>query len=98
MTLHLCVSATEEGTMTSLSKFKFKTINRNKTVDPVVARRTKLASAIEEQKHVLAAHKAGTAYTVERHKWVHNGLGEKVMVQRQKPVRPWFFAQDGTGF
>ena len=81
--------------MTPLSKFKFKTINRNKTVDPVVARRTKLACAIEEQKQVLTAHKAGTVYTVERHKWVHNELGEKVMVQRQKPVRPWFFAQDG---
>ena len=81
--------------MTPLSKFKFKTINRNKTVDPVVARRTKLACAIEEQKQVLTAHKAGTVYTVEHHKWVHNELGEKVMVQRQKPVRPWFFAQDG---
>jgi len=47
VTLQLCVSATEEGTMTPLSKFKFKTINRNKTVDPVVARRTKIACAIE---------------------------------------------------
>jgi len=90
----VCV-ITKEGTMTPLSKFKFKTIDRNKTVDPVVARRTKLACAIEEQKHVLAAHKAGTVYTVERHKWMHNEFGEKVMVQRQKPVRPWFFAQDG---
>ena len=81
--------------MTPLSKFKFKTIHRNKAVDPVVSRRNKLVLAIEEQKQVLDAHQAGTVYTVERHKWMHNEIGEKVMVQRQNLVRSWFFEQDG---
>jgi len=81
--------------MTPLSKFNFKTIKRSCSCDPLQLRRNKLVSAIEEQKRVLDAHQAGTAYAVERHKWMHNEFGEKVMVQRQKPVRPWFFAQDG---
>ena len=74
--------------MTPLSKFNFKTIYRDKALDPVVSRRTKLVSAIEEQNRVVDAHQAGTVYTVERHKWMHNEFGEKVMVQRQKPVKP----------
>ena len=81
--------------MTPLSKFNFKTIHRDKALDPVVSRRTKLLSAIEEQKRVLDAHQAGTVYTVERHKWMHNEFGGKVMAQRQKPLKPWFFEQDG---
>ena len=81
--------------MTPLSKFNFKTIHRDKALDPVVSRRTKLVSAIEEQNRVVDAHQAGTVYTVERHKWMHNEFGEKVMVQRQKPVKPWFFEQEG---
>ena len=81
--------------MTPLSKFNFKNIHRDKALDPVVSRRTKLLSAIEEQKRVLDAHQAGTVYTVERHKWMHNEFGEKVMAQRQKPLKPWFFEQDG---
>ena len=81
--------------MTPLSKFNFQTIKRSCSCDPLQLRRNKLVSAIEEQKRVLDAHQAGTIYTVERHKWMYNEFGEKVMVQRQKSVRPWFFEQDG---
>ena len=32
---------------------------------------------------------------VERHKWMTNDMGERVMVKTHRRVRPWFFEQDG---
>ena len=91
----VCVS-TKGGHMTPLIKFQFQTIKRKSSGDPIHNRRSKLIQAIEEQKQVLEKHQQGDIHTVRRDKWMRNELGEDVLVQRQKRVRPWFFEQGGV--
>ena len=45
--------------MSALAKLNLKTVQRTVKQDPVLARREKLAAAIEEQGRVLAAMLAG---------------------------------------
>src|SRR6056297_4103291 len=81
--------------MSHLAKLNLKTVHRNVQKDPVVARRDKLATAIEEQGKVLAAALAGNEYTVKVKRWQTNDAGERTWVEHDKRVRAWFFEQDG---
>jgi hypothetical protein len=81
--------------MTALAKLNFKSVKRSTTRDPVIARRDKLISALEEQQLVHAAALKGEDYHVEKTKWMTNEVGERVAVKTHRRVRPWFFAQDG---
>lgn len=81
--------------MTHLAKLNFITVNRSSTRDPIIARRDKLAAGLKEQKLVHAAALNKQDHRVERHKWMTNELGERVMVKAMRRVRPWFFEQDG---
>ena len=81
--------------MTHLAKLTFKSVTKAVAADPVVARRDKLVSGLEEQKSVLAAALEGRDHITERSKWMSNEMGERVLVRTQRRVRPWFFAQDG---
>jgi hypothetical protein len=81
--------------MTHLAKLTFKSVAKAVAHDPVVARRDKLVSALEEQQLVLAAALEGTDYLKQRSKWMNNEHGERVLVKTQRRVRAWFFAQDG---
>jgi hypothetical protein len=81
--------------MTALAKLTFKSVTRNTTRDPVIARREKLITALKEQKLVHAAALEGKDHHVEKTKWMNNEAGERVAVKTQRRVRPWFFEQDG---
>ena len=81
--------------MTHLAKLTFKTVDRSTKRDPIIARRDKLVVGLKEQKLVHAAALNKQDHRVERHKWMHNDLGERVLVKTHRRVRPWFFAQDG---
>ena len=81
--------------MSYLAKLNLKTVHRNVQKDPVVARRDKLATAIEEQGRVLVAAFAGNDYTVKVRRWKTNDAGERTQVEHDKRVRAWFFEQDG---
>ncbi len=81
--------------MTHLAKLTFKSVTRSTARDPVMARRDKLVSALQEQKLVHAAALAGEDYQVERSKWMTNEQGERVQVKTHRRVRAWFFEQDG---
>ena len=81
--------------MSYLAKLNLKTVQRNVQKDPVVARRDKLAAAIEEQGRVLEAALAGNDYTVKVKRWQTNDAGERTRVEHDKRVRAWFFEQDG---
>src|SRR6056297_687799 len=81
--------------MTALAKLNFKSVTRSTTRDPVLARREKLVAGLKEQKLVYAAALKGEDHRVERHKWMNNEQGERVLVKTHRRVRPWFFAQDG---
>ena len=81
--------------MTSLKTFTFKTIERNRRESEITARRQKLIVKLVEQQEVLEHHVKGEQYTVNRPKWMQNNHGERVLVQKQRVIRPWFFKRDG---
>ena len=81
--------------MTHLAKLTFKTVDRSTKRDPIIARRDKLVAGLKEQKLVHAAALKKEDHRVERHKWMTNDTGERVMVKTHCRVRPWFFEQDG---
>ncbi len=83
--------------MSYIAKLNLKTVQRTVQKDPVLARREKLAVAIEEQGRVLAAMLAGDEYTVKSKRWQTNEAGERLRVEHEKRVRAWFFEQD-NGF
>jgi len=80
--------------MGHLAKLNFKEFTRNVQADPVLVRRDKLMAAIDEQQKVLAAALKGESYTVAAMR-TRNVEGEKVRIQVERTVRPWFFEQDG---
>ncbi len=80
--------------MSHLSKLTIKSVVRQDTFDPVTARRNKLLAAIEEQLAVAASTVRGEEHVVTVSRWAKNEQGEKVRVQRQKVVKPWFFTRD----
>lgn len=45
--------------------------------------------------NVLSAATKGESYEVARKTWAKNEQGEKVLVERMRKVRAWFFEQDG---
>lgn len=81
--------------MTALAKLNFKSVMRSTTRDPVLARREKLVAGLKEQQLVYTAALKGEDHRVERHKWMNNEHGERVLVKTHRRVRPWFFEQDG---
>ena len=81
--------------MASLKTLTFKTIERNRRESEITARRQKLIVKLEEQQKVLEHHVKGEQYTVNRPKWMQNNHGERVLVQKQRVIRPWFFERDG---
>ena len=81
--------------MTHLAKLTFKSVTKVVAHDPVVARRDKIVSALEEQQLVLAAALEETDYLKQRSKWMNKEHGEPVLVKTQRRVRAWIFAQDG---
>ena len=80
--------------MGHLAKLNFKEFTRNVQTDPVLVRRDKLMAAIDEQQKVLAAALKGESYTVAAMR-TRNVEGEKVRIEVERTVRPWFFEQDG---
>ena len=81
--------------MTSLKTLTFKTIERNRRESEIIARRHKLTVKLLEQQKVLEHHVKGEQYTVNCPKWMQNNHGERVLVQKQRVIRPWFFERDG---
>ncbi|WP_372573297.1 hypothetical protein [Ruegeria jejuensis] len=81
--------------MPYLTKLEVKTATRASRQDPVQLRRRKLVAAIEEQLNAADAAVNGETHEVTRKTWVKNEQGEKVLVDKLRKVRPWFFEQDG---
>jgi carbamoylphosphate synthase large subunit len=69
--------------MSHLTKLTVKSVIRTNKQDPVQQRRQKLVAGIEEQ------------LKVAKKTWAKNQQGEKVLVERMRKVRKWFFEQDG---
>ena len=80
--------------MAFLKTLTFKTIERNRRESEIIARRKKLLVKLKEQQKVLERHVKGEQYTDTRPKWMQNNHGERVRVQKQRVIRPWFFEKD----
>ena len=81
--------------MASFKTLTFKTIERNRRESEITARRHKLIVKLQEQQKVLEHHIKGEQYAVTRPKWMQTDHGERVLVQKQHVIRPWFFERDG---
>jgi hypothetical protein len=81
--------------MAPLKTLTFKTIERNRRESEIAARRRKLIVKLEEQQKVFEHYLKGEQYAVTRPKWMQNDRGERVLVQKQHIIRPWFFGRDG---
>ena len=80
--------------MSHLAKLNLKAVQRANQKDPILVRRGKLLAGIAEQKLVLDAMALGTTYEVKAKRWRNNETGERVLVEVNKRIRPWFFEQD----
>ena len=81
--------------MASLKTLTFKTIERNRRESEITARRRKLIVKLEEQQKVLEHHMKSEQYVVTGPKWMRNNHGERVLVEKQRVIRPWFLERDG---
>lgn len=81
--------------MAFLKTLTFKTIERNRRESEIIAQRRKLIVKLDEQQKVLEHQVKDEQYTVTRLKWMQNNHGERVLVQKQRIIRPWFFERDG---
>ena len=81
--------------MASLKTLTFKTTERNRRESEITARRRKLIVKLEEQQKVLEHQVKSEQYVVTGPKWMRNNHGERVLVEKQRVIRPWFFERDG---
>ena len=77
--------------MSSIAKLKLVTSKRERNLSPIMIRRQKLASKIEEQLELARCQKNGTLYAPKRLKTVTNEVGERVVVETTKRVKEWFW-------
>jgi hypothetical protein len=77
--------------MSVIAKFKLVSSKRERNLSPILVRRNKLASKIEEQLQLATAQKEGRLYAPKRIKNVTNAEGERVAVETTKRVKEWFW-------
>ena len=56
-------------------------------------RRSKLIKQLQEQRSIATAEAAGEVHVVMRKRWIKNETGERVRVETEKRLKPWWTAQ-----
>jgi len=77
--------------MSFIAKLKLISSKRERNLSPILLRRQKLASKIEEQIELARCQKNGTLYAPKRLKTVTNESGERVVIETTKRVKEWFW-------
>ncbi len=77
--------------MSFIAKLKLVSSKRERNLSPIVVRRNKLATKIEEQLELACCQKNGTLYAPKRLKTVTNESGERVAVETTKRVKEWYW-------
>ena len=77
--------------MSFIAKLKLVSSKRERNLSPILMRRQKLASKIEEQIELARCQKNGNLYAPKRLKTVTNEAGERVVVETTKRVKEWFW-------
>lgn len=79
-----------------LNKLTVVALKKPMKQSPAEQRRGKLVSKLEEQIALCHAQMEGKQYIVTKPSWQRDEHGVKTRVQRERVVKPWFWA-DGTG-
>jgi hypothetical protein len=82
---------TKGAFMSSITKLKLITSKRERNLSPIMLRRKKLATKIQEQLELARCQMNGTLYAPKRLKTVTNEAGERVVVETTKRVKEWFW-------
>lgn len=81
--------------MSALSKLKLVTSKKERSVNPVIARRNKLAGKIEEQLLFATAQRDGKIYAPKRLKNVKDKeTGERKTIEATKRVKEWYWTNN----
>jgi hypothetical protein len=79
-----------------MSKLNVTQLKRPQALSPTEHRRAKLVAKLEEQLALAQAQAEGKRYVVTKPSWSRDENGAKIRVQRERMVKPWWFA-DGEG-
>lgn len=82
--------------MSYLAKLTLTQMKRTSALSPQEARRHKLIIKLEEQLKLAEALAKGERYLVIKPSWSRDADGNRVRVQRERQVRPWWW-QEGEG-
>jgi hypothetical protein len=85
------VHLTKGAFMSFIAKLKLVASKRERNLSPIMLRRQKLSTKIEEQLQLARAQKNGTLFAPKRLKTVTNEAGERVVVETTKRVKEWFW-------
>lgn len=81
--------------MSALSKLKLVASKKERSVNPVIARRNKLAGKIEEQLLFATAQRDGQIYAPKRLKNVKDKeTGERKTIEATKRVKEWYWTNN----
>jgi len=84
--------------MSHLAKLTLTQMKRISALPPQEARRHKLILKLEEQLALAAALAKGERYLVTKPSWSRDADGNRVRVQRERQVKPWWWQdQQGLG-
>ena len=80
-----------------LEKLNVTQLKRPQSLSPTEQRRAKLVTKLEEQLALAQAQAEGKRYIVTKAAWTRDNDGNKTRVQKERMVRPWWFADGSTG-
>lgn len=81
--------------MSSIAKLKLVACSRQRASNPLVVRRNKLATKLQEQAELVSAQKEGHVYASVRMKSVVDSItGDRKVISMPKRVREWFWVAD----
>ncbi len=82
-----------QSNQSNLSKLSLVPLKRRARMTPQEQRREKLVAKIEEQLALARAQSEGKRYVVTKPSWSRDENGNKIRVQREKIVRPWWWPE-----
>ncbi len=83
----------EEDAVSNMSKLTLVALKRRAPRTPQEARREKLIAKLEEQLALAQAQAEGRRFIVTKPAWSRDENGNKIRVQREKVVRPWWWPE-----
>lgn len=81
--------------MTTLNNLKLITSARNKSISPIVHRRNKLISKLDEQLQIATSKRDGTLFAPKRIKiYTDNATGERKSIETTKRLKEWYWTNE----